>query len=251
MIVKQHDASARNRAYYERDDVRVDYRPDGGLDEAETALVERFLPAGLDRARPRLRQRARGARARRTRPRGRGPRHLAVDDRGGARRRGSGRYRCALPGRRRRLAPARAARARRGRLRLQRHRPPHARRQGRLPARDQARSPPRRRRPAQPAHALRAQPDAARACCATSCCRGKGLRPDEEGDGDQYVQRPPLGWLVSRAAMRTSTRSASARTGRPRGGRSRRARGCSAGSSTSSRWPDRRATTTSRACRAS
>ena len=25
-----------------------------------------------------------------------------------------------------------------------------------------------------------------------------GLRPDEEGDGDQYVQRPPLGWLVSR-----------------------------------------------------
>jgi hypothetical protein len=25
----------------------------------------------------------------------------------------------------------------------------------------------------------------------------KGLRPDEERDGDQYVQRPPLGWLVS------------------------------------------------------
>ena len=25
-----------------------------------------------------------------------------------------------------------------------------------------------------------------------------GLRADEEGDGDSYVQRPPLGWLVSR-----------------------------------------------------
>jgi hypothetical protein len=25
----------------------------------------------------------------------------------------------------------------------------------------------------------------------------KGLRPDEEGDGDQYVQRPALGWLVN------------------------------------------------------
>jgi SAM-dependent methyltransferase len=44
--VKQHDASARNRAYYERDDVRASYRPDGGLDAAEGALVERFLPPG-------------------------------------------------------------------------------------------------------------------------------------------------------------------------------------------------------------
>jgi ubiquinone/menaquinone biosynthesis C-methylase UbiE len=25
----------------------------------------------------------------------------------------------------------------------------------------------------------------------------KGLRPDEESDGEQYVQRPPLGWLVN------------------------------------------------------
>jgi len=25
----------------------------------------------------------------------------------------------------------------------------------------------------------------------------KGLRPDEEADEEQYVQRPPLGWLVS------------------------------------------------------
>jgi SAM-dependent methyltransferase len=41
--VKQHDASARNRAHYERDDVRAGYHADGGLDDAETALVERFL----------------------------------------------------------------------------------------------------------------------------------------------------------------------------------------------------------------
>ena len=27
--------------------------------------------------------------------------------------------------------------------------------------------------------------------------RSEGLRPDEESDEDQYVQRPPLGWLVS------------------------------------------------------
>jgi SAM-dependent methyltransferase len=45
-VVKQSDASAHNRAYYERADVRRDYRPDSGLDAAETALVERFLPAG-------------------------------------------------------------------------------------------------------------------------------------------------------------------------------------------------------------
>jgi SAM-dependent methyltransferase len=44
--VKQHDASVGNRAHYERADVRADYRPDGGLDSAEAALVERFLPPG-------------------------------------------------------------------------------------------------------------------------------------------------------------------------------------------------------------
>ena len=44
--MKQHDASARNRAHYERDDVRATYRPDEGLDSAESALVEHFLPAG-------------------------------------------------------------------------------------------------------------------------------------------------------------------------------------------------------------
>ena len=41
--MKQHDASARNRAHYERDDVRAGYHADGGLDDAESALVERFL----------------------------------------------------------------------------------------------------------------------------------------------------------------------------------------------------------------
>ncbi len=45
-VVKQHDASAHNRAYYERDDVRSAYRPDTGLDAAESALIARFLPAG-------------------------------------------------------------------------------------------------------------------------------------------------------------------------------------------------------------
>ena len=45
-VVRQHDASAENRAYYERADVRTAFRPDRGLDAAESALVERFLPAG-------------------------------------------------------------------------------------------------------------------------------------------------------------------------------------------------------------
>ncbi|HET6171174.1 MAG TPA: methyltransferase domain-containing protein [Gaiellales bacterium] len=45
-VVQQHDASAANRDYYERAENRRIYRPDGGLDAAEAALVERFLPAG-------------------------------------------------------------------------------------------------------------------------------------------------------------------------------------------------------------
>jgi SAM-dependent methyltransferase len=43
--VKQHDASAGNRAHYERAEVRAAYHPEGGLDAAETALVDHFLPA--------------------------------------------------------------------------------------------------------------------------------------------------------------------------------------------------------------
>lgn len=45
-VVKQHDASASNRAHYERADVRREYRADGGLDAAESALVEHFVPVG-------------------------------------------------------------------------------------------------------------------------------------------------------------------------------------------------------------
>jgi ubiquinone/menaquinone biosynthesis C-methylase UbiE len=45
-VVHQHDASAANREYYERAENRVSFRPDGGLDAAEAALTERFLPAG-------------------------------------------------------------------------------------------------------------------------------------------------------------------------------------------------------------
>ena len=45
-VVHQHNASAANRAYYERAENRLDHRPDGGLDAAETALTEHFLPAG-------------------------------------------------------------------------------------------------------------------------------------------------------------------------------------------------------------
>jgi ubiquinone/menaquinone biosynthesis C-methylase UbiE len=45
-VVRQHDASAANREYYERAENRQSYRPDGGLDAAESALVERFLPPG-------------------------------------------------------------------------------------------------------------------------------------------------------------------------------------------------------------
>jgi SAM-dependent methyltransferase len=44
--VRQHDASAYNRVHYERDEVRREYPPDVGLDAAETALVERFVPEG-------------------------------------------------------------------------------------------------------------------------------------------------------------------------------------------------------------
>jgi ubiquinone/menaquinone biosynthesis C-methylase UbiE len=45
-VTDQHDASARNRAYYDRADVRSEYGPDRGLDGAEAALVDAFLPAG-------------------------------------------------------------------------------------------------------------------------------------------------------------------------------------------------------------
>ena len=45
-VTDQDDASARNRAYYDRADVRSGYGPDRGLDGAEAALVEAFLPAG-------------------------------------------------------------------------------------------------------------------------------------------------------------------------------------------------------------
>ena len=45
-VVRQHDASAANREYYERAENRLRYRPDGGLDAAENALTQRFLPSG-------------------------------------------------------------------------------------------------------------------------------------------------------------------------------------------------------------
>lgn len=44
--LSQHDASAANRAYYERAENRLGYRADAGLDTAESALVEHFLPEG-------------------------------------------------------------------------------------------------------------------------------------------------------------------------------------------------------------
>jgi ubiquinone/menaquinone biosynthesis C-methylase UbiE len=43
---EQHDASARNREYYERANVRSEYGSERGLDGAEAALVDAFLPAG-------------------------------------------------------------------------------------------------------------------------------------------------------------------------------------------------------------
>jgi hypothetical protein len=45
-VVRQHDASTTNREYYERPENRLSFQPDGGLDAAETALTERFLPSG-------------------------------------------------------------------------------------------------------------------------------------------------------------------------------------------------------------
>jgi ubiquinone/menaquinone biosynthesis C-methylase UbiE len=45
-VQSQHDASAANRAFYERAQNRLDYRPDAGLDAAERALVEHFLGGG-------------------------------------------------------------------------------------------------------------------------------------------------------------------------------------------------------------
>ena len=127
------------------------------------------------------------------------------------------RRRGALPRRRRGQAAARRERARRRRVRLQRHRAPHARRQARVPGRAAARAATGRRRAAQPAHALRAQPHAARACCATSCCRARACGPTRSRDDEQYVQRPAAR-LARRAsaARRGSTPSASARTARRR-----------------------------------
>jgi ubiquinone/menaquinone biosynthesis C-methylase UbiE len=45
-VVHQHDASAANRDYYERAENRLRFRPDEGMDAAEAALTERFLPPG-------------------------------------------------------------------------------------------------------------------------------------------------------------------------------------------------------------
>jgi ubiquinone/menaquinone biosynthesis C-methylase UbiE len=45
-VVNQHDASAANREFYERAENRASYRPDAGLDAAEAALTEHFLPDG-------------------------------------------------------------------------------------------------------------------------------------------------------------------------------------------------------------
>lgn len=45
-VADQDDASSRNRAYYDRAEVRRDYGPDRGLDEAEAALVDAFVPPG-------------------------------------------------------------------------------------------------------------------------------------------------------------------------------------------------------------
>jgi SAM-dependent methyltransferase len=44
-VVQQHDASAINRAYYERPETRLAYRAEAGLDAVESALVEQFLPS--------------------------------------------------------------------------------------------------------------------------------------------------------------------------------------------------------------
>ena len=171
------------------------YRSDLGLDAAESALVERFLPA-VHGARPRLRQRPRGS-AGPARLSGRGPRHRPLDDEERARppqRRASTR----ASRRRRRQAPVRRERARRSGLRLQRPRPSHARGQGRL-------------------HCSRSQRVLKPGGVALLSVRTpfalnrllprmlghvvlprKGLRPDEDRDDDWYVQRPPLGWIVSR-----------------------------------------------------
>ena len=45
-VVSQRDASARNRTFYEQAANRVEYRSGSGLDAAESALVRRFVPEG-------------------------------------------------------------------------------------------------------------------------------------------------------------------------------------------------------------
>jgi len=45
-VIHQRDASARNRAHYEQAENRLEYHAGSGLDAAETALVEHFVPAG-------------------------------------------------------------------------------------------------------------------------------------------------------------------------------------------------------------
>jgi ubiquinone/menaquinone biosynthesis C-methylase UbiE len=45
-VIHQRDASARNRAHYEQAENRLEYHSGSGLDAAETALVQQFVPAG-------------------------------------------------------------------------------------------------------------------------------------------------------------------------------------------------------------
>jgi SAM-dependent methyltransferase len=45
-VINQRDASARNRTFYEQPENRLEYHSGGGLDAAESALVRQFVPEG-------------------------------------------------------------------------------------------------------------------------------------------------------------------------------------------------------------
>lgn len=192
----QHDASARNRAYYEVAENRLEYRPDSGLDAAESALVEHFLPAGS-----------------------------SVLDLGC----GNGRVAFALAARGYRvdgldISPSMIEEARtaaealgvEGRFRIGDavslpydeneldavvfacNGIGHLTREGKVACLVELQ---RVLRPGGVALLSLRTPYALNRMLPRLVCNvvlpRKGLRPDEEGDGDQYVQRPPLGWLVN------------------------------------------------------
>jgi SAM-dependent methyltransferase len=196
-VVHQHDASAANREYYERAENRRAYRPDGGLDAAEAALTERFLPQGatvLDlgcgNGRVALALAARGFAAE-----GLDISPSMIDE---------ARAAAESSGVDARFRVGDAVRLPHGESSLDAvvfacNGIGHLTRDGKLACLAELQ---RVLRPGGVALLSLRTPYALNRMLPrllrNVVLPRKGLRPDEESDGEQYVQRPPLGWLVER-----------------------------------------------------